>query len=65
MYYLIEIWANGKCETAHALTKSRGKEIAEEFHKNYMAETTAAGLVQDIDIRIHQCVQLITFTPKD
>lgn len=64
MYYMIEIWTDGECETARALSRSQAQELCQGIYDEHHAVREAAGLVPDIALVIHQCVQVIEFKPK-
>lgn len=65
MYYLIEVWTGSDCETSKALGCTHAKEIAQSIYEEEVATSEAAGLIPDITITIHQCIQVIPFIPKE
>jgi hypothetical protein len=64
MYYLIEIDIKEELQFSKALTRKEAQEKANEIYEEYMANCEAGGIVPDIAIVIHQCIQVIEFKPK-
>ena len=61
MYWLVEAWTFGVCNTSVALDKSQAKHIARSVRDEHLAICEAGGLLPDVLITLHQCRSRIDF----